>query len=51
MKKAMISVEQEVTRIHGNREASQELARGDREGVIKGLSDWMLVVEETWREL
>ena len=36
LKKAIIGVEIEITRIHGKWKMSQELAKGDREGVIKG---------------
>ena len=36
LKKAIIGVEIEITRIHGKWKMSQELAKGDREGVIEG---------------
>ena len=36
LKKAIIGVEIEVTRIHGKWKMSQELAKGDRGGVIEG---------------
>jgi transcriptional regulator len=36
LKKAIIGVEIEVTRVHGKWKMSQELAKGDREGVIEG---------------
>lgn len=36
LKKAIIGVEIEITRIHGKWKMSQELTKGDREGVIEG---------------